>query len=203
VAILKPKMRKLLTLFANNDKSGMSTRLFNAFLSKRSSVIYFDDRALNLSATNHQNIKDFCSFAMSAPNSRHISQGKTRIHQALRNANWDIKKLIAPTDLGVPAFNLGSKAFGTGDFNNGLGVMINGVQYVYVVALKYHYDKDKSKYCLKLRFIFYDVFGLDDDDLKEFGASSDGVFSSIAAVGKQHGGNCSTNMVSRHWLHES
>jgi len=183
VDILKPKMRKLLAQFAHGDKSGMSTRLFNAFLSKRGNVTYFDDRALNLSAANHQNIKDFCSFAVSAPNSPRISQGKTRIHQALKNANWDIKKLITPTDLGVPAFNLGSKVFASGDFNNGLGVMINGVQYVYVVALNYHYDKSNNTYCLKLRFIFYDVFGLDDDDLKEFGASSDSIFSSIAAVG--------------------
>lgn len=34
-----------------------------------------------------------------------------------------------------------------------------------------------------MRFIFYDVFGLDDDDLKEFGAKSDGIFSSSASVG--------------------
>ena len=31
-AVLKPKMRKLLPIFARGDKSGMATRLFNAFL---------------------------------------------------------------------------------------------------------------------------------------------------------------------------
>ncbi|TVR60425.1 MAG: hypothetical protein EA420_14215 [Candidatus Competibacteraceae bacterium] len=88
-----------------------------------------------------------------------------------------------PAGLGVPAFNLGSKAFSTKDFNNGLGLMINGVQYVYVVATHYNYDSVTKKYCITLKFIFYDVFGLDDDDLKEFGASSDSVFSSSAAIG--------------------
>ena len=34
----------------------------------------------------------------------------------LKNAGWDIAKVIAPADLGVPAFDIGSKAFSTGDF---------------------------------------------------------------------------------------
>jgi hypothetical protein len=180
---LKPKMQELLTIFAGGDKSGMAKRLFNAFLNKQSKVTYFDDRSLNLIVSKHQNINDFCSFALSAPNSPRKAIGKTRIHQALKNSNWDINNIMIPTDLGVPAFNKGSKAFSTDDFNNGLGLMINGVQYVYVVAQNYHYDKSENKYCLTLRFIFYDVFGLDDDDLKEFGATSDGRLSSDAAVG--------------------
>jgi hypothetical protein len=182
-AELKPKMRKLLDIFASADKGGMAKRLFDAFLKKQSKVIYFDDASLNMAAANHENINIFCSLALSAPNSPHKATGKTRIHQALKNANWDIKKIVIPTDLGVPAFNKGSKAFTTEDFDNGLGVMINGVQYAYVVAHNYHYDKSNNKYCITLKFIFYDIFGLDDDDLKEFGASSDGIFSSDAAVG--------------------
>jgi hypothetical protein len=180
---LKKKMRELLQIFASGDKSGMSARLFNRFLSKQTSVIYFDDNSLNSAASRHQNIIDFMSMALSAPNSPLKSAGKTRIHQALKKANWDINKIVAPTDLGVPAFNIGSKSFSSGDFNNGLGLMINGVQYVYVVATKYNYDEGKKKYSLTLKFIFYDVFGLDDEDLTEFGASSDGVFSSNAAIG--------------------
>ena len=61
--------------------------------------------------------------------------------------------------------------------------MINGVQYAYAVAQSYHYDAKASGYCIKLRFIFYDVFGLDDDDLDEFGAKSDSFTSSTAAIG--------------------
>jgi hypothetical protein len=106
----------------------------------------------------------------------------TRIHQALRAAGWDINRLVAPSDLGVPAFNEGSAKFSTGDFNNGLGLMINGVQYVYVVATHYRYDSKAARYGVRLRFIFYDVFGLDDDDLEEFGADSD-YNVSAAAVG--------------------
>jgi len=180
---LKPKMRKLLEIFASNDKSGMAKRLFDAFLQKQSKITYFDDHSLNSIAAGHQNIKAFCSFALSAPNSPQKATGKIRIHQAIKNANWDINKIVIPADLGVPAFNKGSKVWTTGDFDNGLGLMINGVQYVYVVAQSYHYDKTNSRYTITLRFIFYDVFGLDDDDLREFGAKSDGIFSSDAAVG--------------------
>ena len=91
--------------------------------------------------------------------------------------------MTIPTDLGVPAFNDGNKVFGTGDFGNGLGVMINGVQHVYVVATHYHYDKASKKYVVRLLSMFYDVFGLDDDDLKEYGAKSTGLFSTAAGVG--------------------
>ena len=183
-AVLKPKMRKLLTVFASGDTTGMAKRLFDAFLQDTCRLVtYFDDTALNVAADSHPNINYFCSAALSAPNSPHKAVGKIRIHQALKNVNWDIKKMYMPAGLGVPAFNLGSKVFSTRDFHNGLGLMINGVQYVYVVATHYNYDSVSKKYCITLKFIFYDVFGLDDDDLKEFGASSDSVFSSNAAIG--------------------
>ncbi len=183
-AVLKPKMRKLLDIFAAGDKTGMASRLFDAFLADTCrNVTYFDDASLNAAANVHPNIEFFCNAALSAPNSSQISIGKTRIHQALKTANWDISKLYTPTDLGVPAFNRGSKVRSTEDFDNGLGLMINGVQYAYVMATHYKYDKDANKYSITLKFIFYDVFGLDDDDLKEFGASSDSILSSNAAIG--------------------
>jgi hypothetical protein len=174
--VLKPKMQRLLSEFAAGDKSHMAKRLFDAFLKNTCRrVTYFDDAALNAAAARHPNVQVFCSGALSAPNSPHRS-GRTRIHQALKNAQWDITKIVAPTDLGVPAFNQGSKAFGTKDFDNGLGLMINGVQYVYILATHYQYDAATGKYAVKLKFIFYDVFGLDDDDLAEFGATSDSMF---------------------------
>lgn len=40
-----------------------------------------------------------------------------------------------------------------------------------------------SRYHLKLRFVFYDVFGLDDEDLIEYGASSDSWMNSDASIG--------------------
>jgi len=42
---------------------------------------------------------------------------------------------------------------------------------VYVLATHYVHDAKAARYCIGLRFLFYDVFGLDDDDLAEFGAS--------------------------------
>src|SRR5437879_6280343 len=164
-AALKPKMEKLLTVFAGQDPSGMAKRLFDRFLAKQIAMTYFDDAALNAAAANHPNIKSFCAAALSAPgcqpNCHYQGTGKTRIHQALKRANWDIRQLIAPTDLGVPAFNEGSKIWSTGDFANGLGLMINGVQYVYVIATHYHYDKSNQTYAICLHFRYNDAFGLD------------------------------------------
>lgn len=182
--VLKDKMRELLKVFASNDKSGMAARLFEAFLDdSHNTVTYFDDPALNLAASNHPNIRYFCNAALSAPGFSSQPQQKVRIHQALKKANWDIGKMYMPTGLGVPAFNNGDKAFGTEDFGNGLGVMINGVQYVYVIATHYQYDPKAQRYCIRLKYVFFDVFGLDDDDLDEYGAKSDSVLSSTAAKG--------------------
>ena len=181
---LKSRMLKLLKVFAGGDKTGMALRLFDEFLSQRhKGVAYFDDAHLNTAVGNHPNIEAFSNAVMSAPNSPNKTPGQVRIHQALKNAGWDIQKLHMPQNLGVPALNLGSKVFSTRDFDNGLGLMINGVQYAYVVATHYLHDSARKKYWLTLKFIFYDVFGLDDDDLKEYGAQSDSMLSSTAAVG--------------------
>ncbi len=181
---LKPKMRKLLSIFASGDKTGMAARLFNAFLANSCRrVTYFEDADLNRIASTRPNTLHFCDSALSAPNPAKQPSGKTRIHQALKKVNWDIGKITAPTDLGVPAFNLGSKVRGTEDFANGLGVMINGVQHAYVIATHYHHDKKAQKYRISLKYLFYDVFGLDDDDLNEYGASFDFRFAFAGPVG--------------------
>ncbi len=182
-AELKPKMQKLLSIFAGGDRTGMGQRLFAAFLRKQSKPTYFGDAALNAAAARHQNIKQFCNSALSAPNSPHNNPGKLRIHQTLKNAGWDINKILVPTDLGVPAFNIGSKLFSTDDFDNGLGLMINGVQYAFAVATHYQHDQGAARYSIRLKFLFYDVFGLDDGDLKEFGATSDSRLTFGSAVG--------------------
>jgi hypothetical protein len=178
---LAPRMRKLLDSFATGDKSGMARRLMDTFLLRQAGVTYFEDDSLNAAAAKHPHIEHFIRAALSQPGSLPPPAGKKRIHQALKDAGWDITKLVAPTDLGVPAFNQGSKALSTKDFDNGLGLMINGIQYAYVLAQGYSYDAKEGRYWLALKFLFYDVFGLDDDDLEEFGAPSEHGFA--AAVG--------------------
>jgi len=113
-----------------------------------------------------------------------------KIHQALKAANWDVNKLVAPTDLGAPAFNLGKKKGSywglgdtTGDWANGLAVMIDAVQYVYVVATHYHYDKGINFYCIRLKYIGYDVFGLDNDDIDTYGAMKDNSYTKFGEMG--------------------
>jgi hypothetical protein len=167
----KAIMKKLLNVFALGDDTGMARRLFDKFLAKQKRVYYFEDKDLNTAAANHENIEHFCSAALGAPPpfGKSPAPGTTRIHQALKTAKWDVSKLVAPTDLGVPAFNEGSKFWGTGDFSNGLGLMINGVQHVYAIATHYHHDTASNIYGIKLKYMFYDVFGLDDDDLTEYG----------------------------------
>lgn len=180
-ADLEDTMRELLDEFASNDADNKAQRLFDAFLTPRSSVTFWEDHDLTAAAEAHPNIVSFVSRALSAPNSPQRTSGKTRIHQALEQAGWDINRAVAPTDLGVPAFNTGSPTWASGDFDNGLGVMINGIQHALVIAKDYHYDQCRRSYYIKLEYVFYDVFGLDDDDLNEFGAN--GGFDSDASQG--------------------
>jgi hypothetical protein len=83
-------------------------------------------------------------------------------------------KISVPTDLGVPAFNIGSKAFSTQDFANGLGLN----QWCATTAT----TPKAMQYRIVLKYIFYDVFGLDDKDLRRFGAASDSFVYSKAAI---------------------
>ena len=181
---LKPKMLQLLDIFAKGERTGMARRLFMEFLREdRREVRYFDDERLNTAVDSHPNINYFCSAILSAPNSPYKSPNHHRIHQSLKNADWDIHRITMPADIGVPALNIGSTLFSTKDYHNGLGLMINGIQYAYVIATHYSHDSKESKYNLSLKFLFYDVFGLDDDDLIEYGAMSDGLMSAPSGVG--------------------
>jgi hypothetical protein len=181
---LKAKMYELLRVFAASDKTRMAETLFDAFLEdSRRSIEYFEHPSLTSAAAKHKNIEHFMEAAVSAPEMKRRSAGKTRIHQALQSAGWDIARIAAPKDLGVPAFNDGDKVSQTGDFANGLGLMINGVQHVYVFATHYCYDAAEKRYWMRLKYVFYDLFGLDDDDLQEYGAKSEGVTTHRAKIG--------------------
>lgn len=181
-AVLEPRMRKLVSEFASRDRSGMCERLFAQFLKNQRRVTFFDDLELNRAVLHHENIAHFCRSALSAPHMLDVGGG-FRIHQALKVAGWDINRLVAPTDLGVPALNRGLTWARTGDYDNGLGVMVNGIQHAYCIATHYDHDATTQKYRITLRFIFYDVFGLDDDDLREYGAQSGALYKTTAAVG--------------------
>ena len=162
-AELEPKMRALVDAFASGDSEGKAKRLFDAFLSKRQKVEVFTDSALDKAVAQHENFIDFSNGAMKAPGSPR--SGAIRIHQALEGVHWNINRVATLTDLGPPAFNKGDKLTKGGDFSTGLGVMMDGVQHVLVIAEEYEYQSCNHQYFLKLKFVMYDVFGLDDDDL--------------------------------------
>lgn len=180
VTELAPKMRHLLDYFAIDDKSGKASRLFSKFLAKQPRPDLYTDKDLDKAVADHENFHSFVRRALGAPKpfGDPPGAGITRIHQALKTANWDIKKMVAPSDLGAPAFNLGDKYDvwendATGDWADGLGVMIDAVQYVYVVATHYYYDAPSNYYYINLKFMGYDVFGLDDTDVDTYGAQED------------------------------
>ena len=180
---LEKKMRKLLGEFAANDTDKKAEALFNSFLTPYKVVRIHERAKFNAAVSAHSNIKFFCRAALNAPSLSGYNASKIRIHQKLKAAGWDINKAVAVHDLGVPALNIGSKVRGTGDFGNGLGVMVNGIQRAFVTATHYEHDSAKGEYQIGLTYVFYDIFGLDDEDLEEYGAKSDAWYSSTAAIG--------------------
>lgn len=180
---LRKKCARLIEVFAPDDDTGMAKRLMDAFLMKRHTVRLFEDDDMNESIAKHPNFKSFSSLVLSAPGTPGVNTTRVRLHQALKQANWDINAIPFIGDLGILAFNKGDKFWGTEDFATGLGLMINGVQYALVYATSYLYNPMAGTYDLHLRFVFYDVFGLDDDDLDEYGAESGwNVFNSQVGI---------------------
>ena len=161
-------MRELLDEFASSDEKGMAKRLFDYFLKKHSNPRIFNDKDMNAAIETHRNFLAFSEAVLGA----HFAPKKPKLHQILKREKWDINRVCLMRDFAPPAFNLGNKVFGTGDFGNGLGVMINGVQYVLIYVNKYFYDCNGKTYDITLKFVLYDVFGLDDDDLEEYGAKT-------------------------------
>lgn len=165
-------MRFLLGQFASGDTSGVAERLIDAFIAGSDAIRLFKDPDLDLKISESPRFNDFSELVVSAPGTEGAS--RFRLHQALEQANWDINAVTTITDLGIPAFNEGNSFWGTKNWGDGLALMINGVQYVVVYAEAYEYDACKKRYTLELRFVFYDVFGLDDDDLREYGTTNGG-----------------------------
>ncbi|AUX38489.1 MULTISPECIES: LysM domain-containing protein [Sorangium] len=174
-ATLRDAMLRLLDVFAFYDRDEMAKRLFDKFLEKNGQVTIFTDDGLDMAVQASSNFIAFSDRTLAAPGTNGTDPTKPRIHQRLKDAGWDINNVKTIEGLGVPAFNEGTKTpaplFNSGDWANGLAVMINGVQYVYVYVEKYSYDSCKGKYEIGLKFVLYDVFGLDDDDLREYGVA--------------------------------
>lgn len=179
---LRTHMRPLLSIFAWNDPSGKARRLVTEFLHHHRAINFWSDPDLDSAVNGHSNIDYFCEAALGAPGSRGSAPGRLRIHQRLAAAGWNIRHCALTTGLGVPALNLGSRVLASEDFGNGLGLMVNGIQRAYVIATHYDYQPAQNRYQIRLKYVFYDVFGLDDDDLDEYGASSEWNVSN-AAIG--------------------
>jgi hypothetical protein len=201
-ATLRSRMLRLLDLFAARDPDGKARRLMEAFLSKKSDVEVFTDPDLDRAVEAHDHLAAFARGTLKAPVARmkkhetvtdaaldaevsfyeakrlygapadDEAASKIRLHQVLAKADWDIDAIRPVTDLAILAFNKGSKLASTGDFDNGLGLMINGEQYAFVYAEDYEYVSCKARYDISLKFVLYDVFGLDDVDLVRFGAAN-------------------------------
>jgi len=136
--------------------------LFKEFLVKNDSIKVFEKPHLNEMINNHRNFNGFTERVLGAS-----EQGKIRIHQVLKKFGWDINKVKEANelidDLDTPAFDKIP-----GDIFSGLKVMIDGVGYIIVYVEDYIYDSCKKQYDIKLKFVLYDVFGLDDKDLNRF-----------------------------------
>ncbi len=172
--VLLDRVDELVDIFATYDFDGVAKRIFDKmFKDKSSKVRYHQDQALDMIASKHGHIEDFMENAMR-------QKGRRRIHDALKQADWDINQIDPVTRMGlVPAFDHTLKLtplwmFNTGDGTNGLSIAVNSIQHVIMVATGYHYNQCTKRYKLDVTYILYDVFGIDDLDIIEYGADGGG-----------------------------
>jgi len=158
-AELANAMRRLLEHFARSDDAGIASRIFEHFLQGNAGVGYYEDPNIDFLASRHPNMTNFCDNLM-----------RTTIHDRLARAKWNINKMFPNTLSGFASFNLGRVfPFSTQDNANGMRLAVNSVQHVVAVAEGYYYDVAKNVYHIDVKFWMYDVFGLDDGDIEEFG----------------------------------
>jgi hypothetical protein len=173
-AVLRDKMAALLILFAQNAADDFPWRCFGAFFQKNATVTIYSDPMLNKAIENSVNFNAFAERTLGAPGTKGANPSKMRIHQWLASYDWDINQM-GFTEVSPPAFNDGSLRKFSGDYGNGLTILINAVQHVLVFVDAYHYDSCQQQYTITLIFELYDVFGLDNDDLGKYGTSASGV----------------------------
>ncbi len=177
---LKSSMKVLLYGFAHEDKTGMALRLFDAFQAPNRTFTFYDDAALNAICDTHLHINTFIQNTLNAPSQPGFDATRVGIHQQLNAVGFDVNVASTVVALQPPALNRGKDpsafppARSTKDRANGLFVMINGLQQAVVVAKDYAFDACKKQYEIDLEFNFYDIFGLDDEDLKVFGIAGRG-----------------------------
>lgn len=179
-AALKSSMKVLLTGFAHADTKGMALRLFDAFQAPNHTFTFYDDPDLNTVCDSHPHIETFIQRTLNDPAQPGFDATRVGIHQMLAVVGFDVNVAAPVHGLQPPALNRGKNpslvppAKSTEDRANGLFVMINGLQHAVVVAKDYEFDACKKQYEIDLEFNFYDVFGLDDEDLRVFGIAGRG-----------------------------
>jgi len=172
VSSVEADLKKIiLVLPATYDKTPKAANEFKAFLKKNPTPAIYTDPALDKTVASDGNFIGFSDYTLNAPRTGHYDPARIRLHQALKISGWNINTVTELTGLGVLAFNAGRAypPFNTGDFANGLTVMIDTVAHALVFVKDYSYSSKRGKYDVELVFELYDAFGLDDEDIAKAG----------------------------------
>lgn len=98
----------------------------------------------------------------------------------LKSVDWDISKLI-PNQL-VRFFNV---AFNTEEnHEDGLTILIDAVEHIEVYLIEYKPPNHSGDLYIKLKFVLYDTFGLDLEDVQKYGVrkSHAGLWRNVATI---------------------
>lgn len=160
----------------------MALNEFNTFLKKNSAPQIYTDPALDRTVASDDNFKAFSDYILNAPGLGHYDKGRLRLHQFLQIVGWNINHVTKQKledfskSNGKPpqvlAFDNGLLQFpypfiGTsGDFANGLKIMIDAVCHTLIFVKDYTYSSARGKYDIELLFELYDGFGLNDANIQ-------------------------------------
>jgi hypothetical protein len=163
--------QKILVLPRTYDTTSKAANEFNAFLMKKSVPEIYTDPALDQTVASDDNFIAFSDYTLNAPGTSHHDPARFRLHQALKTHGWNINIVTELIGLGVLAFNAGYSIapINSGDFSNGLTIMIDTVAHALIFVKDYSYSSARGKYDIELVFELYDAFGLNDHNIERTG----------------------------------
>ena len=150
----KINMQTLRFLFSTADNQQMSNELVREFFTARSHVVAFTRESLNSFTRKHPS---FIRFRANMIN---------EFGFAFRRAGYDLGRVGMIQNVPLPNFRRWS------DKLKGTFFMVDRLAHAYTVLTGINYDPGGRSYTCNFRFLFYDVFGLDDNDVRRYGISA-------------------------------
>ena len=153
-ATLRTDMQKLRFTFSITDRQEISNALVGEFFTPRDHVVAFTNENLNEVARKHPS---FITYRANMIN---------EFGRRFETAGYDLRQIGSIRNIPLPNFRRAA------DRLRGTFFMVDRLAHAYTLLTDIEFDPEGRSYRCDFRFLFYDVFGLDDNDVRRYGLNS-------------------------------